>query len=717
MVKKEEDRDKEPIASASALVPDGPSLTIHPLATRDGAIVKVEPPRAPSNPSVSHVACDIVLVIDVSGSMSSEAPAPTLDSDGNSTHEDFGLSILDLTKHAARTILETLDEGDRMGIVTFSTDVQVVQPLLPMDNVRKELARFNVESMKHDSSTNLWGGISAGLKLFESNTDTGRVPAVMVLTDGKPNYMCPRRGYVPKLREMFPLPASIHTFGFGYSIRSGLLKSIAEIGGGNYAFIPDAGMVGTVFIHAVAHLQSTYATRCTLELTTPKSIRLRTTVGKTLHEEMVTIGKWNKLTINLGNLQYGQPRDLYLQYVSDEGQKINLDSPAKEAPVNADLTYSLMQAPSYVELATQDLLIPSELPDADIAYHKSRSMICDFLASCFDLKADGEYGNPKDADLKQFEAALQKLITEIPAQHFGDPRNQSLMQDLVGESPAGQVSLALSRKEYFDRWGRHYFLSLWNAHAKQLCNSFKDPGPLMYNNDSPLFTRCRDALDRTFDDLPPPKPTRVPRAQPNQIPGPPISAPVSMSLYRSRTVPCFSASSSVLLSDGQEVPVCKLHEDASVRTPLGSRRVVAILRTPVRRVLMCRVGELLVTPWHPIRNEDGRWVFPADVTAKRVRYSGVVYSVLLQKDDKVAAHAVKVGGLWGVTLGHGLVTGSDDVRAHPFFGDYAKVLESLESLGPSRNGVKTCSGVQREVIGGLIRGFRRAHGTQNVRLD
>jgi hypothetical protein len=39
---------------------------------------------------------------------------------------------------------------------------------------------------------------------------------------------------------------TIHTFGFGYSIRSGLLQSIAEVGAGSYSFIPDAGMIGTV---------------------------------------------------------------------------------------------------------------------------------------------------------------------------------------------------------------------------------------------------------------------------------------------------------------------------------------------------------------------------------------------------------------------------------------------------------------------------------------
>lgn len=45
---------------------------------------------------------------------------------------------------------------------------------------------------------------------------------------------------------MEQLPASIHTFGFGYNLRSGLLKSIAEFGGGNYSFIPDAGMIVSI---------------------------------------------------------------------------------------------------------------------------------------------------------------------------------------------------------------------------------------------------------------------------------------------------------------------------------------------------------------------------------------------------------------------------------------------------------------------------------------
>lgn len=100
-----------------------PSIEIYPFDSTDGLIVKVRPPRDHPNPRLHHVPCDIVLVIDVSGSMGMDAPVP------GDSKERLGLSVLDLTKHAARTILETLGDEDRLGIVTFSSEAHV-SPLL-----------------------------------------------------------------------------------------------------------------------------------------------------------------------------------------------------------------------------------------------------------------------------------------------------------------------------------------------------------------------------------------------------------------------------------------------------------------------------------------------------------------------------------------------------------------------------------------------------------
>lgn len=117
-----------PIQKKAALVYSNslPELEIHPFPSNDGLIVKVKPPRQPVDLSLEHVACDIVLVIDVSGSMDCEAPVP---GDAGNTGERYGLTVLDLTKHAAKTILETLNEKDRLGIVTFAGDAKVSKHL------------------------------------------------------------------------------------------------------------------------------------------------------------------------------------------------------------------------------------------------------------------------------------------------------------------------------------------------------------------------------------------------------------------------------------------------------------------------------------------------------------------------------------------------------------------------------------------------------------
>lgn len=86
----------------------------------EAAVFSIKPPA--DDAKTKRSACDIVLVIDVSGSMNSAAPLPDLE---DKTSESAGLSILDLVKHASKTILETLEDNDRLALVTFSKDAKV----------------------------------------------------------------------------------------------------------------------------------------------------------------------------------------------------------------------------------------------------------------------------------------------------------------------------------------------------------------------------------------------------------------------------------------------------------------------------------------------------------------------------------------------------------------------------------------------------------------
>ena len=96
------------------------------------------------------------------------------------------------------------------------------------------------------------------------------------------------------------------------------------------------------------------------------------------------------------------------------------------------------------------------------------------------------------------------------------------------------------------------------------------------------------------------------------------------------------------------------------------------------------------------------------MTTRRVKYTGSVYSVLLQRDTDINAHAIKVGGLWGVILGHGIgQSETRDIRAHYFLSSYNRVVKALGRLYTSRSGLVFSGGVRRSARTGLVDGFKK----------
>ena len=55
----------------------------------------------------------------------------------------------------------------------------------------------------------------------------------------------------------------------------------------------------------------------------------------------------------------------------------------------------------------------------------------------------------------------------------------------------GQFAEAVSRRDWYDRWGKHFLPSLARAHLLQQCNNFKDPGVQAYGGE--LFAALRAA--------------------------------------------------------------------------------------------------------------------------------------------------------------------------------------------------------------------------------
>ena len=69
----------------------------------------------------------------------------------------------------------------------------------------------------------------------------------------------------------------------------------------------------------------------------------------------------------------------------------------------------------------------------------------------------------------------------------------------------GQIKIAISKQEYWQKWGVHYFPALQIAHEIEMCTNFKDPGIQLYA--SSMFKKAQNKIDTIFIKLPPPEPT------------------------------------------------------------------------------------------------------------------------------------------------------------------------------------------------------------------
>eukprot|EP00980_Cylindrotheca_fusiformis_P029720 scaffold23781_cov196-Cylindrotheca_fusiformis.AAC.1 len=100
-----------------------------------------------------------------------------------------GLSLLDMVKHATKTVIASLGPNDKLAIVTYSDMAQIRLPLTKMTEANKGIATQAAEAFRPRGATNIWAGLLEAMNLAseeESATD------IFLLTDGRPVIHPPR---------------------------------------------------------------------------------------------------------------------------------------------------------------------------------------------------------------------------------------------------------------------------------------------------------------------------------------------------------------------------------------------------------------------------------------------------------------------------------------------------------------------------------------------
>ena len=231
------------------------------IAGRSGNKVRLQI-GVPAEATQTNV--DLLLIIDRSGSMN--LPVKAKDADGKDVEDGF--SQQDLVNHAANTVVKTMGEDDRLAVVIFDNETNMILPLTKMTPMNVSSAMRTISGIEPRNQTNIWGAIELALRILDERPDKSRNGAIMILTDGAPN-ISPARGEgetLKRYRENKNFSTPIYTIGFGYALKPGLLYEMAREGNGNTGHIPDGGMIATVFNNFIGNILCTVAINVQLNI-------------------------------------------------------------------------------------------------------------------------------------------------------------------------------------------------------------------------------------------------------------------------------------------------------------------------------------------------------------------------------------------------------------------------------------------------------------------
>lgn len=162
---------------------------------------------------------DVVVAVDTSGSMGCLMKSSSI-------------------QRTLETLVGELTKYDRIALVCFAENSQVIYPLTQVNSV-KQVSGFWTRKRFHGPS-NLGAGVRDSLELLSKSiksTDTSRQKHVIILTNGHPTKGIISHAtflkYLQTLHGRQP-DTKIHTIGYGLDCQVELLTSLARLGGGNF---------------------------------------------------------------------------------------------------------------------------------------------------------------------------------------------------------------------------------------------------------------------------------------------------------------------------------------------------------------------------------------------------------------------------------------------------------------------------------------------------
>ncbi|MBX5482521.1 MAG: VWA domain-containing protein [Myxococcaceae bacterium] len=210
-------------------------------------------------PGKERAPVNLALVIDRSGSMAGEKLARA--------------------KEAARHLVNQLRPTDRLAIVHYGSDVQMLRSLEATEANKAQMLRF-IDQITDDGGTNIGDGLQSGKAQLLTHLSGFKVNRMILISDGEPTEgITGPKALMQLARQIRTAGVTVSAIGVGDEFNEDLMQGLAEYGAGAYGYLQDASRLASIFQKDLQQAGTTVARNVELSFELPDGVSLAEVIG------------------------------------------------------------------------------------------------------------------------------------------------------------------------------------------------------------------------------------------------------------------------------------------------------------------------------------------------------------------------------------------------------------------------------------------------------